>query len=155
VFGEGPGGGGSIATGGSLHRASHLPSTAMVVDLRQNNISTKLSGGKQYGVVLNAGDNNGRFYLNYSNTTTSVDDLSNNNGIQCFTANGILSLINNDESSVINIVMNDMSGKEVLVKQVNANKGITEVSLPTIAKGIYSVKITGKSFTSTKKISIN
>ena len=41
VFGEGPGGGGSIATGGSLHRASHLPSTAMVVDLRQNNISTK------------------------------------------------------------------------------------------------------------------
>ena len=41
VFGEGPGGGGSIATGGSLHRANHLPSTAMVVDLRQNNISTK------------------------------------------------------------------------------------------------------------------
>ena len=93
--------------------------------------------------------------MNYSNTTTSVNDLSINNGIQCFTANGILSLINNDESSVINIVMNDMSGKEVLVKQVNANKGITEVSLPTIAKGIYSFKITGKSFTSTKKISIN
>jgi len=93
--------------------------------------------------------------LNYSNNTTSVDDLSNNNGIQCFTANGILSLINNDESSVINIVMNDMSGKEVLVKQINANKGVTEVVLPTIAKGIYSVKIMSKSFTSTKKISIN
>jgi hypothetical protein len=135
--------------------SNFAPSITVSLFDKHNNISTKLSGGKQYGVVLNAGDNNGRFYLNYSNNTTSVDDLSNNNGIQCFTANGILSLINNDESSVINIVMNDMSGKEVLVKQINANKGVTEVVLPTIAKGIYSVKIMSKSFTSTKKISIN
>ncbi len=127
---------------------------AYLVDVEANK-KVKLKVGAKYSVALTNSIYNNRFYLNYENSEVALSDSEVSlNDVDFFNNNESLSIINNGDAKASDIVLYDMSGKLLMQQGVNLSKGVSTVELPSLAQGIYMVKIQSNNSLVTKKIII-
>jgi hypothetical protein len=127
---------------------------AYLVDVEANK-KVKLKTGAKYSVALSNSTYNNRFYLNYENSEVALSDSEVSlNDVDFFNNNESLSIINNGDAAASDVVLFDMSGKLLMQQGVNLSKGISTVELPSLAQGIYMVKIQSNNSLVTKKIII-
>jgi uridylate kinase len=127
---------------------------AYLVDVEANK-KVKLKTGAKYSVALSNSIYNNRFYLNYENSEVALSDSEVSlNDVDFFNNNESLSIINNGDAAASDVVLFDMSGKLLMQQGVNLSKGISTVELPSLAQGIYMVKIQSNNSLVTKKIII-
>ena len=127
---------------------------AYLVDIDANK-KIKLKSGAKYSVALSNSIYNNRFYLNYENSEVALSDSQVSlNDVDFFNNNESLSIINNGDAAASDVVLYDMSGKLLMQQGINLSKGISTVELPSLAQGIYMVKIQSNNSLVTKKIII-
>jgi uridylate kinase len=127
---------------------------AYLVDVDANK-KIKLKSGAKYSVALSNSIYNNRFYLNYENSEVALSDSQVSlNDVDFFNNNESLSIINNGDAAASDVVLYDMSGKLLMQQGINLSKGISTVELPSLAQGIYMVKIQSNNSLVTKKIII-
>ena len=127
---------------------------AYLVDVEANK-KIQLKSGAKYSVALSNAVYNNRFYLNYENSEVALSDSEVSlNDVDFFNNNESLSIINNGDAVASDVVLFDMSGKLLMQQGVNLSKGISTIELPSLAQGIYMVKIQSNNSLVTKKIII-
>jgi hypothetical protein len=127
---------------------------AYLVDVEANK-KIQLKSGAKYSVALSNAVYNNRFYLNYENSEVALSDSEVSlNDVDFFNNNESLSIINNGDAVASDVVLFDMSGKLLMQQGINLSKGISTVELPSLAQGIYMVKIQSNNSLVTKKIII-
>jgi hypothetical protein len=127
---------------------------AYLVDVEANK-KVKLKTGAKYSVALTNDIYNNRFYLNYENSEIALSDSEVSlNDVDFFNNNESLSIINNGDAKASDVMLYDMSGKLLMQQGINLSKGISTVELPSLAQGIYMVKIQSNNSLVTKKIII-
>ena len=127
---------------------------AYLVDVVANK-KIKLKANAKYTVALAADVYQNRFYLNYENSTEilGLEDASSQ-VLDCFNTNEILSISNSGDAQNVGLMLFDLSGKVVLENAITVLNGLTTVQLPTLAQGMYTVKIQSNNSLLTKKIII-
>lgn len=120
----------------------------------ENNQRIKLCPNMSYQVHLSAGNFENRFYLNYvSNSPLGVNE-SGNESINCYANNQKLIISNSSIAQNCSIQLFDLSGKEIVTKNMFINKGNSSIELPEVSEGVYMVRMVSNSGTITKKIHI-
>jgi hypothetical protein len=118
------------------------------------NQKTKLTTTNSYNVELAAAVYSNRFFLNLvPENTTGVKDVANN-GVDCYSTNNVLTIVNSVQGQNMNVQILDLNGKEIFTETVYSNIGVSAVNLPEVAGGIYIVKLVSNSSNLTKKILI-
>lgn len=118
------------------------------------NQRTKLTSTNSYSVELAAAVYSNRFFLNLvPENTTGVNEVTNN-GLDCYSTNNVLSIVNSVLGQNMNVQILDLNGKQVFAETVYSNIGITTINLPVVAQGIYVVKMASSTSNLTKKIII-
>jgi hypothetical protein len=118
------------------------------------NQRTKLTTTNSYNVELAAAVYSNRFYLNLvPENTTGVNEVANN-GLDCYSTNNVLSIVNSVQGQNMNVQILDLNGKQVFAETVYSNIGITNINLPVVAQGVYVVRMVSNTSNLTKKILI-
>ena len=118
------------------------------------NQRTKLTTTNSYNVELAAAAYSNRFFLNLvPENTTGVNEVANN-GLDCYSTNNVLSIVNSVQGQNMNVQILDLNGKQVFAETVYSNIGITNINLPVVAQGVYVVRMVSNTSNLTKKVLI-
>jgi hypothetical protein len=114
----------------------------------------KLTTTNSHNVELAAAVYSNRFFLNLvPENTTGVNEVANN-GLDCYSTNNVLSIVNSVQGQNMNVQILDLNGKQVFAETVYTNIGITTINLPVVAQGVYVVRMVSNTSNLTKKILI-
>lgn len=118
---------------------------------RMDNVFTNLDE-ENYTITLSGALNGtGRFFLHTSSKSAlSVDDITLNN-ISIYKANASTLRIVGLQQGKTDVKLYTILGKEVLHSSFEAN-GAKDITLPTLAKGIYIVQLANENSSVSKKI---
>jgi hypothetical protein len=119
----------------------------------KNNTKVKLNANSKFNVALEAGEYNNRFYINLASTEEVESGVVAS--LDCFANNSMLSILNgSDETTAVRVELYDLSGKLLFNELTNAASGVSTISIPAIADGIYLVKLFTNDEIVTKKVLI-
>ena len=137
----------------SLNAANFTSNMKMFLEDRETNTFTRLDeANSNYKITLvNALNGIGRFYLHTTESSLSIDKNITLENVSVYKLNNTTLRIAglNQEKAVVSIF--NILGKQVL-KTSFTSKGVKDIALPNLSKGVYLVKIQSDSGKLNKKI---
>ena len=95
----------------------------------------------------------GRFYLHTTSSVLTSDDVVLNNNLSMYTSSRNNLRIVGVQNGTANTQIYNILGKEVFKTSFEGN-GVNDITLPTLANGVYIIKLVTKNGTTNKKIII-
>ena len=95
----------------------------------------------------------GRFYLHTTSETLSSDDLLNNNNISMYASSKENLRVVGVQNGTANVQLYTILGKEVLRTSFEGT-GMNDIQLPSLAEGVYIVRLETETGVKNKKISV-
>ena len=127
-------------------------STILYLEDKNNQTFTNISENTYNTTLTNNLTGSGRFYIHASSKSLHTHTPSNNNNINIYTTKNNNLIINGTQEKT-QVSLFSILGKEIINNSYNLST-TNEIQLPSIAKGIYIVKLKNNNYTITKKIHI-
>ncbi len=121
---------------------------------KQDNSFTLLDTNSSYSKTLENDLNGiGRFYIHTTSSSLSTFDLVTSNNLSIYTSSKENLRIEGMQSGVAKVQIYNILGKEIMRTSFEGN-GLNDISLPSLNKGVYIVKLATKKGTINNKIII-
>ncbi len=139
-----------------LDASSTLPANINVYLEDNANTTFSLLNTNDYTITPSVTlDGAGRFFVHFSSTSLSVDDVALN-GIQIYTSSSPKALfVKGRLNTAATADLYDIFGRLVLSKTMDTNSLINEIDISAISSGIYIVKVNNGERSKSQKVIIN
>lgn len=129
--------------------------TDAILEDKSNGQFTQLMRGGSYSFTVNANDPEDRFVLHFNNNSVGIDEFGNT-PITVGVASNQLFLFNQnvEAGSLVSGSILDLNGRTISQFNAEASTDRTTIQLPSLAAGIYMVRLSANNQTWTERIII-